>query len=103
MIRCRNGTLYTGISTDVARRYQEHESGGKLAARFLRGKGPLELVFQAPAGDRSAATRLERQVKALPREVKETLISGSISLLELFGTTITTDSGCRDKHDDRAG
>lgn len=102
MIRCRNRTLYTGISTDVARRFQEHQSGGRLAARFLRGKAPLELVFQAPAGDRSAATKLERQVKALPREVKEALISGSISLQELFDITITTDSGSKDQYDDRA-
>ncbi|MCB1648765.1 MAG: GIY-YIG nuclease family protein [Pseudomonadales bacterium] len=99
MIRCRNGSLYTGISTDVARRFREHEAGGRQAARYLRGKGPLELVYQTSAGDRSQATKLERRVKALPREVKEGLVSGTISLQTLFTTTTRTISESDDQHD----
>lgn len=48
MIRDGHGCLYTGISTDVTRRLTEHASG--MGARALRGKGPLELVFQQPVG-----------------------------------------------------
>lgn len=103
MIRCRNGSLYTGISTDVARRFREHEGGGRLAARFLRGKGPLALVFQMPAGDRSEATKLERRVKALSREVKEGLISGTIPRHTLFAPTTKTTSECNKQNDKRSG
>lgn len=84
IIRCGTGALYTGISTDVSRRFNEHQASGKLASRFLRGKGPLELMFACPVGDRSQATRLERRVKVLSRDVKEALISGKVTLDTLF-------------------
>lgn len=78
MIRCRGGQLYTGISTDVERRFSEHQAG--KGAKFLRGKGPLNLVFSAPAGDRSTALKLELKVKQMVKHEKEALIlRGSIS------------------------
>jgi putative endonuclease len=73
MLRCRDGSLYTGIATDVPRRFAEHENGVK-GARYLRGRGPLELVFQAKVGDRSLATRAELKIKRLGRDAKERLI-----------------------------
>lgn len=88
LIRCRNGTLYAGISTDVARRFAEHEAGAPKGSRYLRGKGPLQLEFQAVAGDRSAATKLEVWVKSLPRSVKEDLVAGKLDLHRLFSATL---------------
>lgn len=80
MIRTARGALYTGITTDVERRFGEHQAGAPKGARSLRGKGPLTLVFQAPAGDRSRASRLEWHIKRWPRPRKEALARGLLSL-----------------------
>ncbi|WP_303290533.1 GIY-YIG nuclease family protein [Marinobacter sp. SS5-14b] len=80
LVRTAGGSLYTGITTDVARRFSEHQAGAPKGARSLRGKGPLTLEFQVPAGDRSRASRLEWQVKRWPRVRKEALVRGDISL-----------------------
>jgi putative endonuclease len=64
LIRCRDGSLYTGIATDVARRLAEHEDGAK-GAKYLRGKGPLTLVFEQEIGNRSLASKIERRIKRL--------------------------------------
>lgn len=84
LIRCRGGHLYTGITTDVERRLQEHSLGPR-GARFLRGRGPLTLAFQAPVGDRGQALRAEYRVKQLRRVQKESLICGQIELASLLG------------------
>ena len=72
MVQTASGALYTGITTDVARRFLQHQRG--TGARALRGKGPLTLVFQCPAGDRSQASRLEYQVKQRTRVHKLLLV-----------------------------
>ena len=82
IVRCNDGTLYTGIAIDVERRIQEHESGVR-GAKFLRGKGPLTLEFCAALGDRGTAQQFEYRVKRLERERKEALIAGQWSLQEL--------------------
>jgi putative endonuclease len=84
LVRCRDSTLYTGISTDVARRFAEHQQGALKGSRYLRGKGPLELAFQAEAGDRSLASRLENRVKRLSRAAKLKLISGELDLDQIL-------------------
>lgn len=66
LVQCRDGSIYTGIATDVKRRIAEHEDGTR-GARYLRGKGPLQLVFARVIGDRSLATKLESRIKRLPR------------------------------------
>lgn len=76
VLRCGDGTLYTGITTDVERRLSEHASGGARAAKYLRGRGPLELAFAAEAGSRSRALSMERRLKSLPRTRKEDVVSG---------------------------
>ncbi len=81
LVRCRNGTLYTGITTDVERRFAEHQEGGVRAARYLRGKGPLELVYTIAAGNRALASTLEYRVKRLTRADKQSLIAGSLDIL----------------------
>lgn len=83
LIRCRDGHLYTGITTDVDRRLQEH-SRGPRGARFLRGRGPLTLAYQARVGSRGEALRAEYRVKQLRRVQKEALVNGRIELISLL-------------------
>lgn len=73
LIRTADNKLYTGITTDVERRYQQHQSG--KGAKALRGKGELTLVFSAPVGDRSLALRAEYRVKQLTKRQKERLVA----------------------------
>ena len=72
LLRCADGSVYTGIATDVSRRISEHEQG-KRGAKYLRGRGPFELVYQRAVGDRSIATKIEYRVKQLARIEKEDL------------------------------
>ena len=74
MIRCHDGTIYTGITTDVTRRFSEHNEQGDKCARYLRGRAPLELVFFIKVGNRSRASKLEFMVKQLPKSGKEKII-----------------------------
>ncbi|MBK1852249.1 GIY-YIG nuclease family protein [Marinobacter sp. 1-4A] len=80
MVRTARGALYTGITTDVPRRFAEHQAGAPKGARSLRGKGPLELVLSLPAGDRSRASKLEWHIKQWPRQRKEALVLGKLNL-----------------------
>ena len=75
ILRCRDGTLYTGITTDVARRLAEHRRG--TGARYTRGRRPLRLVWREPQPDRAAAARREAQIKRLPRSRKLAMIKRS--------------------------
>jgi putative endonuclease len=69
----RNNALYCGITTDVQRRFKQHQQG--TGAKALKGKGPLKLEWFKPAGaDRSTASKLEYQIKRLPKHKKEQLI-----------------------------
>ena len=72
ILRCGDGTLYTGISDDVARRLAAHRSG--KGAKYTRGRGPLELVYTEQLPDKSAALRREAAIKRLKRAEKEKLI-----------------------------
>ncbi|MCP5431113.1 MAG: GIY-YIG nuclease family protein [Chromatiaceae bacterium] len=62
LVRCNDGSLYTGISTDVQRRLAAH--GASRGARRLRGRGPLELVYTQAVGDRSQAPAHRYRVKS---------------------------------------
>lgn len=73
LIRTGDNALYTGITTDVARRYRQHQCG--KGAKALRGKGELTLAFSAPVGDRSLALRAEYRVKRLTKRQKERLVA----------------------------
>ena len=74
LIRCHDGSLYTGITTNVARRFGEHQGNGDKRAKYLRGREPLVLVFQKKLGSRSLALGVESRVKKLPKARKEELI-----------------------------
>jgi uncharacterized protein (TIGR02453 family) len=73
--RCGDGTLYTGITTDPARREAAHNSG--RGASYTRARRPIRLVHLEPAADRGAALRRELAIKRLTRTAKEQLVNGS--------------------------
>lgn len=75
ILRCGDGTLYTGMTGDVARRLAVHRSG--KGAKYTRGRGPLELAYQEEQPDKAAALRREAEIKKLRREEKERLIAGA--------------------------
>ena len=75
--------MYTGITTDVKRRFEEHESGDKKGSKYLRGKAPLKLVMKKRVGDRSMALRIEAKVKKLSKIEKELLVDGKIKIREI--------------------
>ena len=73
LLRCGDGTLYCGIALDVEARLRQHQGG--RGAKYTRGRGPLELVFQEACGSKAGALRREREVKRLRRAAKEALIA----------------------------
>ncbi|HHQ4309925.1 TPA: GIY-YIG nuclease family protein [Serratia fonticola] len=89
MLRMPSGMLYTGITTDVARRAAQHQAG--KGAKTLRGKGELELVFHCQVGDRSMALRLEYRVKQLSKKQKEELIVNPPLSLEYLLPVVKSD------------
>ena len=72
MLRCGDGTLYTGITTNVQRRLAAHRRG--TGAKYTRGRGPLELVYQETLPDHGQALRRELAVKAMTRQEKLALL-----------------------------
>ncbi|WP_413473498.1 GIY-YIG nuclease family protein [Shewanella baltica] len=82
LVRCANGHLYTGVTTNVARRFSEHQSGGIKSAKYLRGKGPLTLMYQEQVGSHGNALRREIAVKKLSRAQKLTLIESERGLVD---------------------
>lgn len=77
ILRCRDGSLYTGITTDVEKRFEAHQSG--KGAKYTRGRGPLELVYRETCGTHSDALKRECTVKALTRKQKIKLIEEKTS------------------------
>ena len=72
MLRCGDGSLYTGSTTDVERRLREHQGG--TGARYTRSRSPVTLAYAEEAPDRSAAQRREAAIKKLTRAQKLKLI-----------------------------
>jgi len=75
ILRCADDTLYTGVSTNVSRRVEEHNAGAPPGARYTSGRRPVVLVYVETAANRSAAQRREREIKALERAKKLALIA----------------------------
>ena len=73
ILRCGDGSLYTGITTDVEKRLEVHRSG--KGAKYTRGRGPLELVYREECGTHSDALKRELTVKALTRAEKLALLA----------------------------
>ena len=72
LLRCRDGSLYTGITNDLSRRLAAHRAG--RASAYTRSRRPLRLVYREAARDRSAALRREAAIKRLTRKAKLELI-----------------------------
>jgi putative endonuclease len=92
IIRCADDTLYTGIAVDVERRIGEHESSPR-GAKYLKGRGPLKLMFSQAVGDRALASRFEYRVKKLSRLEKQALIDGRQTLVALIPNQ-NSEAGC---------
>ena len=75
ILRCGDSSLYTGITTDVERRLQEHNSDDRLAARYTRPRRPVKLAYAEESPSRSAALKREHEIKRMTRSAKKRLIS----------------------------
>jgi UV DNA damage endonuclease len=72
ILRCSNGSLYTGATTDVKRRCEQHNAG--TASRYTRCRLPVRMAYQEPHASQSLALKRERAIKAMTRLEKESLI-----------------------------
>ncbi len=84
IIRCDDNTLYTGVTTELERRFQEHLNHSR-GAKYFNGRKPLEVVYSENGHTRSSACRREAAIKKLSRDEKSRLIARS------------SDSGCRSR------
>ncbi len=74
MVETKSGKLYTGITTDPERRFNEHQNDPKLGARFFRSDPAKAMVYKEQQDDRSSATKREAALKKLPRKAKLALV-----------------------------
>jgi putative endonuclease len=77
ILRCGDGSFYTGVTTDIGRRFRAHQEG--KASRFTRTHRPVTLIYQEPCGTRSQALTRECAVKSMSRSKKEDLVAGGSS------------------------
>lgn len=74
LLRCADGSLYAGITTDLDRRLAQHNAG--TGAKYTRARRPVSLAWHEPAADRAAASQREHRVRSLPKAAKEALVAG---------------------------
>ena len=74
LVKCADGTLYTGITNDLRRRIDQHNRG--TASRYTRSRLPVELAYREGCRDKSGALKKEHRVKSLSRRAKEAYIAG---------------------------
>lgn len=75
VVRCRDGSLYTGIAKSLEKRLAEHNSDNQLGAKYTRSRRPVKLVYQERCASRSLASQRESAIKRLSKLQKETLIN----------------------------
>lgn len=73
ILRCKDGTLYTGVTTDLARRFKQHNAG--TASKYTRSRRPVVMVYREPTKSHGDALRRELAIKKLPRAAKDALIA----------------------------
>ncbi|MBQ1389917.1 MAG: GIY-YIG nuclease family protein [Clostridia bacterium] len=83
MLRCKNGSIYTGITTDLNRRMTEHFSQSAATAKYTRSHEPKCLEAVWICSNRSKASKLEAAIKKLRKRQKEKLINKEISLISI--------------------
>lgn len=98
LLRCGNGSLYTGVTTDVGRRTDEHQDSGRRAARFTRAFSPVELLYQCRIGSKRQAFQVEYRIKRLTRRQKVQLVAQNLSKSGLLAFL-----GMEDRRDHRGG
>ena len=74
ILRCSDDSLYTGVTIDVTRRVDEHQSQGPKSAKYVRGRSPVRLVYSREIGTRSEAMQEEWRIKHLKKSDKEKLV-----------------------------
>ncbi len=74
ILRCADGTLYTGIALDVARRVVEHNTNNRVGASYTRGRRPVKLVYSETASSRSEAAKREHEIKSMTRIAKMAML-----------------------------
>ncbi|WQD77021.1 GIY-YIG nuclease family protein [Paraburkholderia kururiensis] len=94
LIECADGSVYTGIATDVAARFEKHASG--TGARYTRSRKPLRVLASFEVADRAAASRAEYWVKQLPAREKRALAAGARTLESVLPTTSADDAALTD-------
>ena len=77
MLRCRDGSLYTGITTQLSDRIEKHNSG--TGAKYTRGRGPVTLVWSRAVKNGTAARKREAEIKRRSRRSKEQMLSGTLA------------------------
>ena len=77
MLRCADGSLYTGVTIDIIRRVAEHNGDGPLGARYTRSRRPVQLVHVEAAASRAEATRREAAIKLMDRARKLALCAAT--------------------------
>lgn len=84
MLRCADNSIYTGISTDLQRRFEEHLSGGKDGAKYTKSRAPLRIERAWTSPNRSSASKLEYALKKLSKSAKEELIRSPEKIYLIF-------------------
>ena len=87
IIYCDDGSLYTGITTDLTRRWLEH-SGQVKGAKFFRGRKPSHVAYIEGGHDRSSASRREAAIKRLSRVKKEALLGSEHNQVHILGKAL---------------
>ncbi len=85
ILRCEDNSLYTGITTDVMRRFAEHREDKVKGAKYTKAHKPKEIAAAWEVGTKSDASKLEYRIKKLEKAEKEKLISEFSENLELYG------------------
>lgn len=76
ILRCKDDTLYTGITTDLERRVDEHNNGNGKGAKYTAARRPVKIVYSEQLDSRSAAAKRENEIKSLTRQQKQNMIAG---------------------------
>ena len=86
MIRTVDGALYTGVTTNVSRRFEEHRNLTlqSRGSKFLKGRGPIELVLSEKIGDKILAHQLEYRLKRLSKVAKEEIVTRQLNRDDLL-------------------
>jgi putative endonuclease len=81
MLEASDGSYYTGVTTDIERRFAEHTAGAR-GAKYFHGRAPLRVVYRENSHTRSSACKREAEIKKLSRRQKQLLINDAASLVK---------------------